>query len=106
MKTIVAMMAALAIMSGCQTDALIQANLPQVCGYAKPEYVAFVEIVAAAAPDKISPKTVRTVRAAWDSLEPLCDNPSSATTGSVLVAAIAAYITIKDARAEAEAAVD
>lgn len=101
---IIAAAASLAL-AGCQNtqdvDAAIQKNLPQVCSAASIAHVAFV---AVAETGRIRARTVAAEANAWAALEPLCIDPSSATSADVLVAAVTALSTITLALREAERA--
>ena len=85
-------------LAGCTTtssiDTAIQKNLPQVCEAASTAHTAYF---AYSLVGKVSARDAARVEAAWAALEPICADPSSQTTGDVLIAAIAAYSTIAKA---------
>ncbi|EFG2886016.1 cell wall anchor protein [Escherichia coli] len=93
--------ALLTLAAGCtpSTDAAIRDNLPKVCSGASIAHTAFTAVAAAGS---IPAKTVRREAIAWAALEPLCANPGSQTTASVLVAAAQSYAVITAALADAK----
>lgn len=102
MRIIAAIAFACLALTGCQTatvDQAISKNLPQVCSAAAVAYAAFNSYATVAS---VSAKDERRVDAAWNSLQPICVNPSSQTAGTVLVAAISAYGTIASALTNAQ----
>ena len=96
---------ALVALAGCSTvdkiDSAIQRSLPQICSGASILHTSFVALADTGA---VSAKLVTREAQAWSVLEPLCTNPGSATSTSVLVAAGNAYVVIasavRDARKE------
>lgn len=90
--------------SACTTtmasvDASVQKQLPAICANAKTAHVTFSLI---ASTGKIKSKTVAVELAAYNSIEPMCENPSSQTAASVLVTATLAYVQITSALKEAQ----
>lgn len=102
-KLIVAVVCALAL-AGCQTvtdiDAAIQKSAPQLCAAATPLHESFIAVAATGA---VSQKTIDREAQAWALLQPVCADPSHATSTTVLVAAANAYIVISQALKEAKA---
>lgn len=88
--------AATLALAGCTTtlDTNVQKNLPAICTAAKQAHGVYL---VATAVGKVSAKTRRNVDAAWSSLQPLCADPVTQTTASVIAAAFAAYVTISAA---------
>lgn len=85
-------------LSGCTTtsiDTAIQANLPRICAGAETAYAGFLTVDAA---HPVAPATRVRVERARDVLDRLCEDPTRATTTSVLAAAFEAYVTIQAAR--------
>lgn len=87
-------------LAGCTTvstiDTSIQKNLPDICAKASTAHSAFTLALLFGSVDA---KTVEREAKAWAVLEPLCSDPSAATTGSVIMAALNALATIEAARA-------
>lgn len=102
MKHVAAAFACLALAS-CQTadiDEAIQKSAPQICAAATPLHNAFVVVAASG---EISQRTIDREAAAWAVLQPICADPSSATSTTILIAAAQAYIVISQAVREARA---
>jgi len=76
-------------------DAALQRNLPKVCASAETAHLLFL---VAASFGSFSERTKATERAAWEALQPICEDPAPVTSGRVLDAALRAYATIKAAR--------
>lgn len=88
-------------LGACQTTALdnaIRTSLPQTCRAADAAYQAFMVYASAGA---VSPVMVDRVEIAWLTLGPICSDPASQNTATVLVAAAQAYATITIALDEA-----
>lgn len=84
---------------GCTSlDLEIQKSLPAICANATQTHNTFIGITNVT---EIDAKVVRAEEAGWNALVPLCLNPSEQTTGSVLIAATAAYAQISAALKEA-----
>jgi hypothetical protein len=89
--------AACLLASGCSTtklDADIRQNLPAICTAADQAHGLYLVAVAAG---KVSAKNQARADAAWASLQPVCADPASQTTASIVAAAFAAYLTISSA---------
>lgn len=104
MRTTIIAAAACLALAGCTTttgtiDTAVQENLPAICNAATTAHMAF-QVVAASG--NLSDRTVRNEELAYGVLEPLCVDPSNATSASILVAAAGAYSTIAIALREAE----
>lgn len=94
---LLALAAVMLAVAGCTTtklDADIAKNLPAICTAAGQAHGVYL---LAAAAGKVSAKNQSRADAAWNSLQPLCADPSSQTTASVITAAFAAYLTISTA---------
>lgn len=92
-------------LSACQStgsiDTGIRNSLPQVCSAGETAYAVLQPFIVA---DRLKPKTAAAAKAAYDSLQALCANKDSATLGTTLVAASAAYLTITQAINQAQKA--
>ena len=90
-------------LSACQStgsiDTGIRNSLPQVCLAGETAYAVLQPFIVA---DKLKPKTAAAAQAAYDSLQRLCANKDTATLGTTLVAASAAYLTITQAIYQAQ----
>lgn len=96
-----AIIAALSV-SGCAltgAETAIRQTLPQVCRSASAAHVIFV---AAIPFSNVSMRTIRAEAAAWRALEAPCKDPEGQNTGTVMIAAVAAYTAISAALREAE----
>lgn len=95
---------AILFLTACTTtgevDMAIQKSLPQVCASAEVAHAGFIAV--AAVTTKIKERTVRQELLAYDALKPLCANPSSATSATVLITATTAALQIATALKEAE----
>ncbi len=80
-------------------DTGIRQSLPQVCAAGETAYAVLQPFIAA---DRLKPKTAAAAEAAYDSLRRLCANKDTATLGTTLVAASAAYLTITQAINQAQ----
>lgn len=84
---------------GCANlDFEIQKSLPAICTNATQAHNTFIGITNVT---EIDAKIVRAEAAGWNTLSPLCLNPSEQTSGSVIIAATAAYAQISAALKEA-----
>lgn len=92
-------------LSACQStgsiDTGIRNSLPQVCSAGETAYAVLQPFIVA---DRLKPKTAAAAQAAYDSLQRLCANKDTATLGTTLVAASAAYLTITQAINQAQKA--
>lgn len=92
-------------LSACQStgsiDTGIRNSLPQVCSAGETAYAVLQPFIVA---DKLKPKTAAAAQAAHQSLQALCANKGTATLGTTLVAASAAYLTITQAINQAQKA--
>ncbi|MGP4667666.1 cell wall anchor protein [Agrobacterium pusense] len=92
-------------LSACQStgsiDTGIRNSLPQVCSAGETAYAVLQPFIVA---DKLKPKTAAAAQAAYESLQALCANKDTATLGTTLVAASAAYLTITQAINQAQKA--
>lgn len=92
-------------LSSCQStgsiDTGIRNSLPQVCSAGETAYAVLQPFIVA---DRLKPKTAAAAQAAYDSLQRLCANKDTATLGTTLVAASAAYLTITQAINQAQTA--
>lgn len=92
-------------LSACQStgsiDTGIRNSLPQVCSAGETAYAVLQPFIVA---DKLKPKTAAAAQAAYESLQALCANKDTATLGTTLVAASAAYLTITHAINQAQKA--
>lgn len=90
-------------LSACQStgsiDTGIRNSLPQVCSAGETAYAVLQPFIAA---DRLKPKTAAAAQAAYQSLQALCANKDTATLGTTLVAASAAYLTITQAINQAQ----
>lgn len=104
MPKFVAIASALALLSGCQTatdiDAAIQKSAPQLCAAATPLHQSFLTVASTGA---VSQKTIDREAQAWAIIEPICADPSHATSTTILIAGANAYIVISQAVREAKA---
>lgn len=82
-------------------DTGIRNSLPQVCSAGETAYAVLQPFIVA---ERLKPKTAAAAEAAYESLQALCANKDSATLGSTLVAASAAYLTITQAINQAQKA--
>lgn len=80
-------------------DTGIRDSLPQVCAAGETAYAVLQPFIVA---DRLKPKTAAAAQAAYDSLQRLCANNDTATLGTTLVAASAAYLTITQAINQAQ----
>lgn len=80
-------------------DTGIRNSLPQVCAAGETAYAVLQPFIVA---DRLKPKTAVAAQAAYQSLQALCANKDTATLGSTLVAASAAYLTITQAINQAQ----
>jgi len=80
-------------------DTGIRNSLPQVCSAGETAYAVLQPFIAA---DRLKPKTAAAAQAAYQSLQALCANKDTATLGTTLVAASAAYLTITQAVKQAQ----
>lgn len=92
-------------LSACQStgsiDSGIRNSLPQVCSAGETAYAVLQPFIVA---DKLKPTTAAAAQAAYQSLQALCANKDTATLGTTLVAASAAYLTITQAINQAQKA--
>lgn len=90
-------------LSACKStgtiDTGIRNSLPQVCSAGETAYAVLQPFIVA---DKLKPKTAAAAEAAYESLQALCANKDTATLGTTLVAASAAYLTITQAINQAQ----
>ena len=90
-------------LSACQStgsiDTGIRNSLPQVCAAGETAFAVLQPFIVA---DKLKPKTAAAAEAAYESLQALCANKDTATLGTTLVAASAAYLTITQAINQAQ----
>ena len=90
-------------LSACQStgsiDTGIRNSLPQVCSAGDTAYAVLQPFIVA---DKLKPETAAAAQAAYESLHRLCANKDTATLGTTLVAASAAYLTITQAINQAQ----
>lgn len=90
-------------LSACQStgsiDTGIRNSLPQICAAGETAFAVLQPFIAA---DRLKPKTAAAAQAAYQSLQALCANKDSATLGTTLVAASAAYLTITQAINQAQ----
>lgn len=94
------------LLGGCQiteiqkdVDKVIRSSLPEICSAATTARDTFVALsLEFQMPESAS----RAVETGWAILEPLCANPSAATSTSILLRAIAAYRMIAEALGRAE----
>lgn len=104
LKHIVAATAAASMLAGCQTaadiDASIQKSAPQLCAAAQPLHAAFLTVAGTGA---VSQKTIDREAQAWAIIDPICQDPSHATSTTILIAGANAYIAISQALREAKA---
>ncbi|WP_054308906.1 hypothetical protein [Mesorhizobium sp. 1M-11] len=94
MRLLLCMAAAMLALAGCTTveiDQSIRRNLPQICKASADAHGLYLVAVAFG---KVSERNQQRVDGAWNSLVPLCKDPSSQTTAGVLTAAFTAYLTI------------
>jgi hypothetical protein len=102
-KSLLIVAAAAFVLSACQStgsiDTGIRNSLPQVCSAGETAYAVLQPFIVA---DKLKPKTAAAAQAAYESLQALCANKDSATLGSTLVAASAAYLTMTQAINQAQ----
>jgi len=97
MRMLLIAVAAMLAFAGCTTtklDADVAKNLPAICTAADQAHGLYLLALAA---DRVSARTERRVDAAWTSLRPVCADPASQTTVSIITAAFAAYLTISAA---------
>jgi len=98
MIKIIAVIAAVATLAGCQAtanvDSTIQSNLPRTCALIETSHAAFAVL---AATGQISRKTANAEMAAYTSTRAICANPQSATAADALITAASAYATISSA---------
>jgi hypothetical protein len=104
-KRITVALCAVAMLSACQSvgniDASIQKSAPALCAAATPLHETFITVAATGI---ISQKTADREAAAWSVVEPICLDPSHATSTTILIAMANAYIVISQAVREAKAA--
>lgn len=104
-KSLLIVAAAAFGLSACQStgsiDTGIRNSLPQVCAAGETAYAVLQPFIVA---DRLKPKTAAAAEAAYESLQALCANKDTATLGSTLVAASAAYLTITQAINQAQKA--
>lgn len=104
-KSLLIVAAAAFGLSACQStgsiDTGIRNSLPQVCSAGETAFAVLQPFILA---DKLKPKTAAAAQAAYDSLQRLCANKDTATLGTTLVAASAAYLTITQAINQAQKA--
>lgn len=90
-------------LSACQStgsiDTGIRNSLPQVCSAGDTAFAVLLPFIAA---DRLKPKTAAAAEAAYESLQRVCANKDTATLGTTLVAASAAYLTITQAINQAQ----
>ncbi|MBS0257269.1 MAG: cell wall anchor protein [Proteobacteria bacterium] len=102
-KSLLIVAAAAFGLSACQStgsiDTGIRNSLPQVCSAGETAYAVLQPFIVA---DRLKPKTAAAAQAAYDSLQRLCANKDTATLGTTLVAASAAYLTITQAINQAQ----
>lgn len=88
---------------GCETtggadlDTTIRKSLPKICDAADVGHAAFLAYVETG---HVSAKDARAELAAYTSLQPLCADPSAATSADVLLTAASAYAAITAALAD------
>lgn len=104
-KSLLIVAAAAFGLSACQStgsiDSGIRNSLPQVCSAGETAYAVLQPFIVA---EKLKPKTAAAAQAAYDSLQRLCATKDTATLGTTLVAASAAYLTITQAINQAQKA--
>lgn len=99
MRLLIAAAAAFALASCTSIDKPIdQRSLADICSGAHTAHLAFS---IATAFGKVPAKTVRAERAAWETIDDICADPS-VTAADVIQAALLAYIEINDALKEAQ----
>lgn len=104
-KSLLIVAAAAFGLSACQStgsiDTGIRNSLPQVCSAGETAYAVLQPFIVA---DRLKPKTAAAAQAAYESLQAVCANKDTATLGTTLVAASAAYLTITQAINQAQKA--
>lgn len=104
LKHIVAVILAASMLAGCQTagdiDASIQKSATQLCAAATPLHESFLTVASTGA---VSQKTIDREAKGWAIIEPICADPTHATSTTILIAGANAYIVISQAVREAKA---
>ncbi len=104
-KSLLIVAAAAFGLSACQStgsiDTGIRNSLPQVCAAGETAFAVLQPFIVV---DRLKPKTAAAAQAAYDSIQRLCANKDTATLGTTLVAASAAYLTITQAINQAQKA--
>jgi hypothetical protein len=88
---LIAALAGLAALAGCQStklDKAIADNLPKICSGAAQIHSAFVVV---ASTGTVPAKAVTKERAAWAALSTVCRDPASVNSATALVTAAEAY---------------
>ncbi|AVH40595.1 cell wall anchor protein [Agrobacterium tumefaciens] len=102
-KSLLIVAVAVVGLSACQStgsiDTGIRNSLPQVCSAGETAFAVLQPFIAA---DRLKPKTAAAAQTAYQSLQALCANKDTATLGTTLVAASAAYLTITQAINQAQ----
>ena len=91
MKLLLAVVASLAMLAGCQStkiDAAISKNLPKICSGAAQIHSAFVIVASSGT---VPAKAVTKEKAAWAALSTVCKDPTSVNSSTALVTAAEAY---------------
>lgn len=88
---LIAAVASLAALAGCQNsklDSAIAANLPKICQAAASVHSAFIVV---AATGTVPAKAVNKERAAWAAMASVCRDPGSVSSANALVVAAESY---------------